>query len=90
MGLISAIKAKVTTTLMGELVADLGTLPIDAHGGEISLSIRRHAGRQPHLQVKVARKNEAEYFQIVCSRDWAAQFEKVAGEIRKQIDGPVS
>jgi hypothetical protein len=86
MGLFSSIKDKVTTTLQGELVSELGTLPIDDEGREISLSIRRHSGKKPHLQVKLAATGGADYFKIPCSRAWADQFEKVAGEMRKQSD----
>ena len=76
MSLLSSLKDMVTTKLMGELLTDLGTLPIDAHGGQMSLSIRRQPNRPPHLQVKLARTDESSYFQIACSREWADQFEK--------------
>jgi hypothetical protein len=39
MGFFSAIKEKIATKVMGELATDLGTLPIDEHGKEISFSI---------------------------------------------------
>jgi hypothetical protein len=37
------------------------------------------------LQVKLARKDEASYFQMPCTRDWAEQFEKVSREIRSRL-----
>ena len=85
MGFLSAIKDKVAAKLMGDLITDLGTLPIDEYGREVSLSIRRYAGKSAHLQVQVARSGQAYYFQIVCSREWADQFEKVAQEMRRQL-----
>jgi hypothetical protein len=85
MGLFSTIKDKVTTKLQGELITDLGTLPVDEHGKEISLSIRRHSGKRPHLQLKLAETGAADYFQIPCSREWADQLEKVASEMRRQL-----
>jgi hypothetical protein len=90
MGFFSAIKEKVATKLQGELVTDLGTLPIDEHGKEISVSIRRHSGKKPHLQVKLTETGASDYFQIPCSREWADQFEKIAREMRRQIDAPVA
>jgi hypothetical protein len=86
MGLFSTIKEKVATKLQGELVTDLGTLPINENGKTISLSIRRYSGKKPHLQVKLAEPGAADYFQIPCSRQWAEQFAKVASEMKKQVD----
>jgi hypothetical protein len=63
-GFFSSIKSKVVRTFIGDLVADLGTLPIDEYGREISLSIRRRPGKPAHLQVKLASNEETNYFQI--------------------------
>ena len=85
MRFFSSIKSKVVSTFMGDLVADLGTLPTDEHGHEISLSIRRRLGKPAHLQVKLASDGEANYFQITRMREWADQFERVAQEMRKHL-----
>jgi hypothetical protein len=90
MGLFSTIKDKLTKQLLGELVVDLGTLPLDKLGSELSIEIRRRAGGPPHLQMKLTRTDEVGYFQIPCSREWAHQFDKVAKEIRRQLDAPMS
>ena len=86
MGIFSNLKDKLTTTMMGELVTDLGALPIDENGKTVSLSIRQHSGKRPHLQVKLAEPGAADYFAIPCSREWADQFENIAREMRKQIE----
>jgi hypothetical protein len=88
MGFFDDIKNKVATKLMGDLIADLGTLPIDKLGGEISLAIRRHPGQQAHLQVKLAGNEEVHYFQIPCTSEWADQFEHVAQEMRRHTNMP--
>ena len=85
MGLFNQIKTKVTTLTIGELITDLGTLPVDDHGRELSVSIRQRPGKPPHLQMKLASTTEANYFQIPCSPQWADQFEKISQEIRKQL-----
>src|SRR5688572_11956851 len=71
MGFFADIKNKVATKMMGDLITDLGALPIDDHGREISLEIRCQSGRQPHVQVKLDSSGEAHYFQIHCTREWA-------------------
>lgn len=86
MGIFSNLKEKLATTMMGELVTDLGTLPIDENGKTMSLSIRQRSGNRPHLQVKLAEPGGASYFSIPCSREWADQFENVAREMRKQLE----
>ena len=86
MGLFKAITDQVKTKLFGELVADLGTLSTDEHGRQLSLSIRRRSGKRPHLQVKWEGREETDYREIVCSREWAEQFEKVAQEMRRHLD----
>lgn len=85
MGIFSSLKEMVATKLQGELIIDLGALPMNKLGGEISLSIRRISGKNPHLQVKLAEPGAASYFQIPCSSEWADQFERVAREMRKQL-----
>jgi hypothetical protein len=85
MGLFSNIKNKIITSLMGEMITDLGTLPINKYGRNMSLSIRRQAGREPYVQVKVG-GGKAHYFQINCSKAWADQFERLANEIRKHTN----
>ena len=86
MSLLSDIKDRFTKRVLGELVVDLGTLPVDTLGSEISIAIRRRAGGPPYLQVKLARTDEVSYFQIPCTREWADQFDKIAKEIRRQVD----
>jgi hypothetical protein len=85
MRFFSSIKSKVVSTFVGDLVADLGTLPIDEHGHEISLSIRRRPGKPAHLQIKFASDGETSYFQITRMSEWADQFERVAQEMRRQL-----
>jgi hypothetical protein len=85
MGLFSRLKSKVVRTFIGDLVADLGTLAIDEHGREISLSIRRRPGRPAHLQVKLASDDETNHFQITRMREWADHFERVAREMRRHL-----
>ena len=86
MGFFANIKNKLTTTLMGELITDLGALPIDDSGREISLAFRRHPGRPAHLQVKLASAGETHHFQIHSSPKWADQFERVAREMRIHLE----
>lgn len=86
MSFLSSIREKIATKCMGELVAELGTLPIDDHR-RITLSIRRRAGQSPHLQLKLAETGAVDFMNIPCTRDWADQLEKAAVEMRKQIDG---
>ena len=83
MGFLTEITSKVTTQQMGELLTDLGTLPIDQHGREISLALRRHPGQPAHLQVKLVSNGEAHYFQIPCTPKWADQLGRVAQEMKK-------
>lgn len=86
MGIFSNLKDKFTTAVMGELLTDLGTLPLDENDKTLSLSIRQRSGKRPHLQVKLAATGGADYFAVPCSPEWADQFEKVAREIRKQLE----
>ena len=86
MGFFSDIKDKLAKQLLGELVVDLGTLPLDKLGRGMSIEIRRRTGTPPHLQMKLTGTDEVSYFQIPCSREWADQFDKIAKEIRKHID----
>lgn len=88
MGLLNTIKDKITSTLVGDLITDIGTLPVDGAGRQLSLSIRRCPGRKPHLQFKWEGCREVDYRQIECSDEWAQQFEKVAQEMKKQINEP--
>ena len=86
MGFLTEIRSKVTTQQMGQLLTDLGTLPIDQHGREISLALRRHPGQPAHLQIKLLMNGEAHHFQIPCTPEWAAQFERVAQEVKKHTN----
>jgi hypothetical protein len=86
MGIFSAIKDKFVTTVMGDLITDLGTLPTDQFGREMSLSIRQRPGHKPHLQVRYGGRGDTHYFQIACSPEWADQFERVAQEIRSHAN----
>ena len=78
--------------LRGDLIADLGTLPSERQDVEVSLAIRRHAGKPPHLEVKLVVRTmsgiETQSFQIACSPERADYLEKVAREMRRQIDAP--
>ena len=83
MGLFSSLKDRFLSKVMGDLITDLGTLPTDEFGREMSLSIRQRPGKRPHLQVKYGGRGEVQYFQIACTAEWAEQFEKVAQEMRR-------
>ena len=81
MSFLSAIKDKVKKLLdQGDLVADLGTLPLHDSDLEVSLSIRQYPGKLPHLYLyKKARPNsttETESFEIACSLERAEYLEK--------------
>jgi hypothetical protein len=83
MGLFSDLKQKLKTNLIGEVIADFGSLPTDDHGGQLSLSLRRRPGRPPHLQLQWQSVRQTEHKQIACSAEWIQQFERVAEEMRK-------
>ena len=85
MGFLGSVRQKIASKMMGELVKDLGTLPLDENDRELSLSIRKRPDKAPHLQVKLGSAFEASYFSIPCSPQWAQQFEKVAQEMRAQL-----
>ncbi|SKB03852.1 hypothetical protein SAMN02745166_03945 [Prosthecobacter debontii] len=44
MGLLSVIKAKLGTMILGKLITGLGALPNDLDGNKISFSIRQYRG----------------------------------------------
>ena len=85
MALFENLKKVVATKLLGELITDFGSLPTDEHGRELAMSIRRFPGNKPHLQLKWTGTGETEYWQIMCSEDWAKQLERVAAEMRKEL-----
>jgi hypothetical protein len=88
MGVFKTIKQKIKTKLIGDLIADLGTLSTDSYGRQLSLSIRRCPGKKPHLQLNWEGCSETDYRQIVCSEEWAQQFERVAHEMRRYLNEP--
>jgi len=93
MSFLSAIKDKVKKLLdQGDLVADLGTLPLHDSDLEVSLSIRQYPGKPPHLYLykKARRPNSTESFEIACSLERAEYLEKVAREIRREINAPAA
>jgi hypothetical protein len=94
MSFLSGIGDKLIKELRSDLLTDLGTLPSEWQDLEISLSIRQHAGKPPHLDVKLVRHTmpgiETESFQVACSRERADYLEKLAQEIRRQMDAPAS
>jgi len=83
MGVFKTIKEKIKTALVGKLITDLGVLPTDSHGRQLSLSIRQRPGQQPYLRLKWEGCGETDYGQIVCSEEWASQWEQVAREMRR-------
>ena len=87
MSTIKTIKEKVKAKLLGELIADLGTLATDDYGRELSLSIRRRRGKRAHLRLKRTGCGETDYRDIVCSNEWVQQFEKVVQEMRRHSGG---
>jgi len=95
MGFLSAIKDWLAKKLLGDLVADLGTIAIDEIRRKVSVSIWRRAGQPPDVRVKLVfkgawtiGKGETLYTSIECSQEWADYIEKVAREMRRQINAP--
>jgi hypothetical protein len=91
MSFLSAVIDKAKKLLdQGDLVTDLGTLPMNDSDRKVSLSIRQYPGKPPHLLfVKEVRTHpgiETESFQIACSLKRAEYLEKVAREIKRQIN----
>jgi len=96
MSFLSAIKDKVKKLLdMGDLVTDLGTLPLHDGDLKVSLSIRQYPGKPPHLLFykQASPRSEigaTESFEIACSLERAEYLEKVAREMRRQINAPAA
>jgi hypothetical protein len=93
MSFLSAVIDKIKKLLdQGDLVTDLGTIAIDEIGREVSLSIRQCANRPPYLQIKLVWRHNGEtfYLPIDCSIEWADYLEKVAREMRRQINAPAT
>jgi len=85
MAFFSELKAKLTTKLMGELLAEIGSAPASVHGSTLTIAIRRRTNQSPHLHVKTAQGGNAEHLEITCSAELADLMEKTAHEIRKQL-----
>lgn len=85
MTFFAKIKKKLVDTFAGELIADLGTLPINDYGQELSLSIRRRPGEPPYLQAKLGSPGRIEALQITQLKAWADYHERAIREIRKRI-----
>jgi hypothetical protein len=85
MNFFSNIKDRVAKSILGDMVADLGSFPIDESGGQIAMSIRRHEGKPPHLQLKITSGNNTRYTEVQRISEWADQVERAAHEVRKHI-----
>ena len=85
MSFVSNIKSRLAKSLLGDLVADLGSFPIDDSGGQVEMSIRRHEGKPPHLQFKISSGGNTRYTQVARMSEWADQVERVAREVRKHV-----
>jgi hypothetical protein len=85
MGFFSAIRSTVTNKLMGELLAEIGTLPVNEQGRALTITIRERTDKSPHLQLKFADTGGADYLELPCTREWTDLLEKTAAQIRKQL-----
>ena len=85
MRFFSALKSKLTTAIMGQLLTEIGSAPADPNGRTLTITIRQRTNQPPHLNVKSHQGGNAEHMEITCSRELADLLEKTAHEIRKQF-----
>ncbi len=84
--LVASVGEKYTNAVHGKLLTSVGSLSVNQWGQQLSLAIRQRKGKKPHVQFSVAGGGESQGFEIPCSREWAEQLERLAQEMRKQID----
>jgi len=85
MSFIEKTKAVVTKYAVGELIVDLGSMTIDEHGRDLSLSIRQFPGKPPHLSFKFYSNGGYEWFAMDCTTASADQLERAVQEMRKHM-----
>ena len=85
MQFFSALKTKLTTKLMGELLTEIGTAPANEYTRTLTITIRQRPAKPPHLHLKFTETGNSEHLELPCSRELADLLEKTAHEIRKQL-----
>lgn len=81
-GLLDNALSRLSKSIMGEILVDLGELEFDDHGRKLSLSVRRFPGKAPFLSLSITGLGDSFALQTTCFVECAELFHRAAAEMR--------
>jgi len=90
MSLISKIGNKVGETLLGSVIADFGTLPMNQHGWTVSISLRQQKSGHPNLVFKWQSGGDTTWTKLEASPETISKLEGILRETRDQVEKPAT
>jgi hypothetical protein len=81
-GLLDNALSRLSQSIMGEILVDLGELEFDDHGRKLSLSVRRFPGKAPFLSLRITGLGDSVALQTTCFVECAELFHRAAAEMR--------